>query len=729
VIGDAGSDAVSVAKGGPGSWVLGSANTYTGGTTVTFGNLLIGNAAALGTGAVTITGGVLNLNGLTPANNFFVAGGRLTGGTLLAANVTAQAGTIDINLTGAGGLVKNGAESLTLSGSNIFTGATFLNGGNLILSSRLALPGGADWVGGTSNVTLAAGKLGLGFGDFARSLGTAADQTQFTGSAGFYALGADRTVNLGSAGIVLNWGSGGFVPTGSSLLLSDVTATNNVTFANPINFGAAQRTVDVANGAAAVDATLSGFLTGTGGLTKAGDGVLALTGTNLYTGQTVVNGGVLRLAAANALPGGTAATGGLDNLNFAGGAVELAAGDFTRAVGTAAGQVQFTGTGGFAAVGANRTVNLGGAAAPLTWGTAGFLPDAAALILATPTATGTLTFANPIALGGTAVTVRALQVENGTATEDAVMTGALSGPGGISKTGLGTLRLAGANTFTGDILMQPFSGRLILDGTNTYATAAIHAGSTLQLVGNPTPAGSTTGVINLFGGALDLLFDGARGAGAVYGAAGVGTGLQSTVDFAVPVTATGVGTINLGPLSDRAFAGTGLFTSSQNKLARIASLNLTDFAEVFVNNNSVYGLEVTGPSNLGPHPLLNVATASTVIQPFGLIFSGKVSNQQFGFGLIKNGAGTLLLTNATNDFDGTVNINAGVLAAANDGALGAAGNVINIQGGHFLATETFSSARNFRTLNAGSEIRVMPGKTLTLTGNIDRNTSQAVAKG
>ena len=176
----------------------------------------------------------------------------------------------------------------------------------------------------------------------------------------------NETRHFGSAGIVLNWGSGGFVPTGSSLLLSDVTATNNVTFANPINFGAAQRTVDVANGAAAVDATLSGFLTGTGGLTKAGDGVLALTGTNLYTGQTVVSGGVLRLATANALPGGTAATGGLDNLNFAGGAVELAAGDFTRAVGTAAGQVQFTGTGGFAAVGANRTVNLGGAAAPLS---------------------------------------------------------------------------------------------------------------------------------------------------------------------------------------------------------------------------------------------------------------------------------------------------------------------------------------------------------------------------
>ncbi|NBX35045.1 hypothetical protein EBR16_06760, partial [bacterium] len=580
-----------------------------------------------------------------------------------------------------------------------------------------------------SNVTLAAGKLGLGFGDFARSLGTASDQTRFTGSTGFYALNADRTVNLGAAGIVLNWGSGGFIPEGSSLLLSDVSSANNVTFANPINFGAAQRTVDVANGTAAVDATLSGFLTGTGGLTKAGLGVLALTGVNVYTGQTLVTGGALRLATANSLPGGTGATGGLDNLNFAGGAVELAAGDFLRPVGSAAGQVQFTGTGGFAAVGANRTVNLGGAAGQVTWGADGFLVDGAALILATPTATGTLTFANPIALGGNAQTVRALQVEDGTATVDAVMTGALSGLGGVSKTGLGTLRLSGANTFTGDILMQPYSGRLILDGSNTYANAAIHAGSTLQLVGKPTPAGSTTGLINLYGGSLDLLFDGSLAGTPAYGSNGLGTATQATVNFATPVTVTGRGSINLGPLTDRTYAGTSLFTSSQNKVAQIASLNLTDLTEVFVNNSSVYGLEVTGSSNLGPYPYLNVVNASTVVQPFGLIFSGKVSNSQYGFGIQKNGAGTMLLTNAANDFTGTVNVNAGVLAASNDAALGNAANIINLQGGHFLATADITTSRNFRTLSAGSEIRVMPGKTLTLTGVLDTNTTQAIAKG
>ena len=62
--------------------------------------------------------------------------------------------------------------------------------------------------------------------------------------------------------------------------------------------------------------------------------------------------------------------------------------------------------------------------AQLTWDAAGFVPAGSALVLATPTATGTLTFANAIALGGNVDTVRTLQVEDGTATVDAVMTGA-----------------------------------------------------------------------------------------------------------------------------------------------------------------------------------------------------------------------------------------------------------------------------------------------------------------
>ncbi len=46
----------------------------------------------------------------------------------------------------------------------------------------------------------------------------------------------------------------------------------------------------------------------------------------------------------------------------------------------------------------------------------------------------------------------------------------------------------------------------------------------------------------------------------------------------------------------------------------------------------------------------------------------------------KLGAGTMLLTNASNTFTGPINIQAGVLGATSDGALGASGNQVNIIG-------------------------------------------------
>ena len=46
-------------------------------------------------------------------------------------------------------------------------------------------------------------------------------------------------------------------------------------------------------------ATLSGTISGTGGLTKTGTGVLTLSGVSDYSGPTIVGGGTLRAGAAN----------------------------------------------------------------------------------------------------------------------------------------------------------------------------------------------------------------------------------------------------------------------------------------------------------------------------------------------------------------------------------------------------------------------------------------------
>ncbi len=47
--------------------------------------------------------------------------------------------------------------------------------------------------------------------------------------------------------------------------------------------------------------TYSGAATGTGGLTKAGAGVMTLSGANTYTGATTVNAGMLRASGGNAI--------------------------------------------------------------------------------------------------------------------------------------------------------------------------------------------------------------------------------------------------------------------------------------------------------------------------------------------------------------------------------------------------------------------------------------------
>ena len=169
----------------------------------------------------------------------------------------------------------------------------------------------------------------------------------------------------------MTWGgSGSFLPDQAPLMLGTWSADSTVDFQNPIqNSGSGPQTVQVTagSGTAAVDARLSGVLSGSGGLTITGGGNLELTASNTYTGPTTVSGAILAAEQSAALPGGTGRPSTGSNLTLDGGVVELDAGDFTRSLGSGAGQVQFTANGGgFAAVGANRVVNLGNSAT-LTW--------------------------------------------------------------------------------------------------------------------------------------------------------------------------------------------------------------------------------------------------------------------------------------------------------------------------------------------------------------------------
>ena len=83
-------------------------------------------------------------------------------------------------------------------------------------------------------------------------------------------------------------------------------------------------------------------------------------------------------------------------------------------------------------------------------------------------------------------------------------------------------------------------------------------------------------------------------------------------------------------------------------------------------------------------------------------------------GLTLNGAGTLILSDASNSYTGGDTITAGTLSVGADAYLGAAANTVTLNGGTLEATATFTSARNV-TLGGGT-FQPDSGDTLTLSG-------------
>lgn len=123
------------------NFTLGAGNTYTASAAVTnfalvnvnSGTVVLGNTDAIGTGAITVNGGVLDLNGLVISNAITLAGGKLSGSTGYTGTVSisgnagvsgAFAGVFNTGTDAArtidttGGVTFNG----TLKGRGTFSG-------------------------------------------------------------------------------------------------------------------------------------------------------------------------------------------------------------------------------------------------------------------------------------------------------------------------------------------------------------------------------------------------------------------------------------------------------------------------------------------------------------------------------------------------------------------------------------------------------------------------------
>lgn len=534
-------------------------------------------------------GGVVNNNGLRAGSVFGVdlrtAGGSFTISDDLIDSSGPGGGAVGFRIVGNGTV---GAATVELTGNNTYSGLTVVDRNGTIKVSSL---NSVDIANLDPGLPLATSSLGRPTTVANGTIQLGSNVSFQGGSLTYTGTGetTDRVLNLGGAN-------------GTTYRL-DQSGTGLLKFTSPftITDNRGVKTIELQGSTAGAGEISSSILNGDAAnpnrLTKAGTGTWTLSGANLFVGITTVNGGALVLANANALNGGIGATGGLGALTFNGGVIGLAAGNFSRPLAAAntVGAATFTGAGGWAAYGADRTVNLGGALASIAWGTASTGLNGQTLILGNATATHTVEFQNPLVAGGS----RTVRVDNGAAAVDGIMSGAITGNFAqtLTKSGDGTLLISGT-TDNGSLILNASAGVVILGKTvaGPHAVAGIGniaTGATVQLSGTGGnqifngPFQTQFGLVNMSGGTLDLNglnegFDRLTGTGSVTNslAATTSTLTLGTVDGSgsfggaltdgagvLALTKIGAGTLTL--------TGTNLHTGATTVSAGILSLGAT----------------------------------------------------------------------------------------------------------------------------------------------------------
>ncbi len=591
------------------------------------------------TGALNLSGGTVNAGAIN------VAPGGGSGSTFsITSNAVVNVGTFHVGEANgkAGSGTQSGASAVTVS--NQFrlghwpneTSTYTLNGGTLALTGT----GGAA---PEYNGILYIGIDGTGVfnhnGGAITALGMVLDNRGDTAGTDAYTL-TGGSLTLGASGL------GGNASSLVSLGGGTVKASASWTGTRPI-------TLTGTNGNTVFDPqgntiTLTGALTGAGGLVKTGAGMLVLNGgANTFTGGTVVTGGVLRVlgnATANRLANGSSVTvhngarfefGQLNALPLAADAV-----DFTIQNGGLLDFTNVVGAAGYHAHCGNLT--LAGGAVRGRLNADGYNGENFVL-LGNVAVTGTVasTFnLQAAARGGMglAAGVHTLTVADvtGDTNVDCNVTGEIQNVGGLLKTGSGTLRLNSATTFTGG--------------------ATVDAG-TLQL-NFSGPAGTLIGAVTV----------------------NTNASLESLAWDSFGYNGTGISTLNIngGRVFHSANANLTLGRIAINLTGGLLqTTNLPNSRLDFLDDGvTVTTLASSNTSTIaGPILLRAVQTVTRFTVADGeaaddLLLTGPLMIETAGHGLAKYGPGTLTLAAASAHSGRTV-IQAGALRLRDTAALSA----------------------------------------------------------
>ena len=423
----------------------------------------VGGLTLGGTGNVTLSGAAANtFSGTTSVNggvlllNKTVANGAIVGPLIIGDNIgtdtvrllasdqiadtaaitTNLGGVLDLNnknetigslagLTGASILFGNGAANTFTVGANN-TSTTFAGGlaGADTTDSFVKVGTGTLTLSGP-NTYAAATTVSVGILNVqdAAALGTTASGTSVASGATLQIQGG---ISIGAEALTLNG-----VGVGSNGALESVAGVNSIAGAVSL------ATASFVGADAGSTLTLGGIVSGAAGikLSKVGTGTLILTGANTYAGDTGVSAGILNIQNNTALG---AVTSGV---NVASGATLQVQGGLT--VGT---ESMILAGAGFGSIGA--LDNLSG---------------------------------NNSFAGTVSITTATIGSDAGTLT----LNGIVSGTGGLTKVGVGTLTLSATNTYTGTTTVSV--GTLLVNGAQ--------AGSPVSLNGGTLGGGGTVGAI------------------------------------------------------------------------------------------------------------------------------------------------------------------------------------------------------------------------------------------
>ncbi|AZO80571.1 hypothetical protein B5U98_12420 [Bosea sp. Tri-39] len=422
-------------------------------------------------------------------------------------------------------------------------------------------------------------------------------------------------------------------------------------------------------------ATIAVTVTGTEGLEKTGDGTLILSGSNSYSGGTIISGGTLQIAAE----GNLGAIGG--GLTFDNGALH------TTADMVSARAVTLRGTGAVeTAPGTTLTLTgaVSGAGGLIKWGD------------------GTLAlFGTGSWAGGTLITAGAIRADsagalpNGT---DYVLTGGkldlngfalsmslLAGSGG--EVALGTdgdlivnqaqdSVFAGRITGTGGILTKAGSGTLLLTGTNTHSGGTSIIGGTLGIV-----ADANLGAAN-----ASLLISGAK----------LATLADTTSSR--PVFLQGTGTIETW--AGTTFTTSGTILGDQLIKEGWGTLVLTGSAAHMGGTTVAAGMLQIGDGGTTGDLAGNIVNNAVLSfnRSNDYSFGGSVSGSGV---VVQSGTGTTILTGA-NSYSGGTLIRAGALQVSADGNLGASGTAVTFLGGALRFGASFNTDRTVLLIGTGT---------------------------